>query len=73
MNSLLIRFVDVLAAFFGLSVSAPVLLIVYVLGLFDTGSPIFIQERVGKNGKPFNLVKFRSMSIVTESVATHLV
>ena len=73
MNSPLIRLIDLLAALFGLIVGAPVLLIVCLLGLFDTGSPIFIQERVGKNKKPFNLIKFRTMSVSTESVATHLV
>jgi lipopolysaccharide/colanic/teichoic acid biosynthesis glycosyltransferase len=49
-----------------------VLLIIYVLGKLDTGSPLFIQERVGKNKKPFKLVKFRTMSIDTASVASHL-
>lgn len=73
MNSPLVRLIDFLAALFGLIVGAPVLLIVCVLGFFDTGSPIFIQERVGKNRKPFKLIKFRTMSVATESVATHLV
>jgi lipopolysaccharide/colanic/teichoic acid biosynthesis glycosyltransferase len=73
MNSPFIRLIDFLAALFGLIIGAPVLLIVCVLGLFDTGSPIFIQERVGKNRKPFKLIKFRTMSVATESVATHLV
>ncbi|NRP53643.1 MULTISPECIES: sugar transferase [unclassified Marinobacterium] len=73
MTSPLIRFVDFFAALLGLLVGAPVLLMVYVLGLFDTGSPVFIQERVGKGKKPFKLIKFRTMSVATESVATHLV
>lgn len=73
MNSPLIRIIDFFAALFGLFVGAPILLVVFVLGLFDTGSPVFIQERVGKYKKPFKLIKFRTMSMVTESVATHLV
>lgn len=40
--------------------------------MFDTGSPIFIQERVGRNKKPFKLIKFRTMSVETKSVASHL-
>jgi len=44
-----------------------------LIGYFDTGSPIFRQERVGKNKQPFYLLKFRSMHIHTQSVATHLV
>lgn len=43
-----------------------------MIGVFDTGSPIFKQERVGRNKKPFTLVKFRTMSVDTASVASHL-
>jgi lipopolysaccharide/colanic/teichoic acid biosynthesis glycosyltransferase len=68
----LIRFLDIVFSFLGLLFGFPVLFIIYVLGKLDTGSPLFIQERVGKNKKPFNLVKFRTMSIDTASVASHL-
>tara|TARA_Y100000588_G_scaffold393604_1_gene510253 strand:+ start:661 stop:1209 length:549 start_codon:yes stop_codon:yes gene_type:complete len=68
----MIRIIDFLAAFFGLLFLWPVLLIVIVLGMFDTGSPIFVQTRVGKNKKPFKLIKFRTMSVDTKSVASHL-
>ncbi|OXX50848.1 lipid carrier--UDP-N-acetylgalactosaminyltransferase [Vibrio sp. V12_P9A6T4] len=68
----MIRIIDFLAAFFGLLLLWPVLLVVVVLGLFDTGSPIFVQERVGRNKKPFKLIKFRTMSVETKSVASHL-
>ena len=56
----------------GLVILFPFLLIVFLLGFFDTGSPLFIQKRVGIEKKPFNLIKFRTMSIETESVASHL-
>lgn len=68
----MIRILDFLAAFFGLLFLWPVLLIVVIIGMFDTGSPIFIQERVGRNKKPFKLIKFRTMSVETKSVASHL-
>ncbi|MDF9399665.1 sugar transferase [Vibrio sp. 1180_3] len=68
----MIRLLDFLAAFFGLLFLWPVLLVVTIIGLFDTGSPIFIQERVGRNKKPFKLIKFRTMSVETKSVASHL-
>lgn len=68
----MIRVLDFLAAFFGLLFLWPILLIVTIIGLFDTGSPIFIQERVGRNKKPFKLIKFRTMSVETKSVASHL-
>ncbi|ASF13689.1 MULTISPECIES: sugar transferase [unclassified Shewanella] len=68
----MIRLIDFLAAFFGLLVLWPILFIVTIIGLFDTGSPIFIQTRVGKHKKPFKLIKFRTMSKDTASVASHL-
>ncbi len=48
------------------------LLLLLVIGFFDTGSPLFRQERVGRHRKPFTLVKFRTMAVDTASVATHL-
>ena len=66
------RFFDFTFALLGLIFAFPVLLAIYVLGLFDTGSPLFRQERVGRHQKPFVLVKFRTMKIDTTSVASHL-
>ncbi|WP_122055909.1 sugar transferase [Vibrio sp. Evd11] len=68
----MIRLIDFLASFFGLLFLWPVLVVVTIIGMFDTGSPIFIQERVGRNKKPFKLIKFRTMSVETKSVASHL-
>ncbi|WP_170235752.1 sugar transferase [Colwellia demingiae] len=72
MNLILIRTLDFLMAFFGLIITFPILLMVTIIGYFDTGLPIFIQQRVGKNKNPFNLIKFRTMSVDTKSVASHL-
>ncbi|NVK36715.1 MAG: sugar transferase [Gammaproteobacteria bacterium] len=68
----MLRILDFTFAFFGLVFGFPVLLIIYLIGLFDTGSPLFKQERVGRNKKPFILVKFRTMKVDTASVASHL-
>lgn len=68
----MLRIFDFTFALLGLVFGFPVLLVIYVLGLFDTGSPLFVQERVGRNKKPFNLVKFRTMTVDTASVASHL-
>ncbi|PAJ74460.1 lipid carrier--UDP-N-acetylgalactosaminyltransferase [Pseudoalteromonas sp. NBT06-2] len=68
----MIRLLDLFFSFFGLLFAMPFLLILFVLGLFDTGSPIFRQERVGRNKIPFTLVKFRTMKVDTASVASHL-
>ncbi|EIW89360.1 sugar transferase [Alishewanella agri BL06] len=69
---MLIRLLDIIFAFCGLVVGFPVLVILTIIGLFDTGSPIFRQVRVGRNKKPFTLVKFRTMKKDTASVASHL-
>ncbi|MGH1429913.1 MAG: sugar transferase [Neptuniibacter sp.] len=68
----LIRFFDFIFAFFGLLFCFPVLLIIFFFGLIDTGSPLFFQQRVGRNKALFTLVKFRTMNVETKSVATHL-
>ena len=68
----MIRTLDFVFSLLGLVFGFPVLLVLYVIGLFDTGSPVFRQERVGLHKKPFTLVKFRTMSVDTASVASHL-
>ncbi|MEZ9514981.1 sugar transferase [Vibrio splendidus] len=68
----MIRTIDFIAALIGLTLLWPILLVVTILGLFDTGSPIFVQTRVGKGKMPFKLIKFRTMSVETKSVASHL-
>jgi O-antigen biosynthesis protein WbqP len=69
---MLIRILDFSFSLLGLVLGAPVLLVIYLVGLFDTGSPVFRQERVGRNKTPFILIKFRTMSVDTASVASHL-
>ncbi|KLV05817.1 lipid carrier : UDP-N-acetylgalactosaminyltransferase [Photobacterium aquae] len=57
----------------GLIVLSPVMVIVWILGYKETGAPVFVQERVGRLQRPFNLYKFRTMHPSTASVATHMV
>ena len=66
------RIFDILFSFLGLILLSPILIVLMVIGYFDTGSPIFRQERIGKGMKPFRLMKFRSMHVNAPSVATHL-
>lgn len=68
----MVRLLDLLFSFVGLVLVAPLLLIIYLVGFLDTGSPIFRQERVGRHKKAFTLVKFRTMKSGTLSVASHL-
>ena len=68
----MIRIFDIFFSLTGLIIGSPVLLFIAILGYFDTKLPIFRQERVGRDKKPFILVKFRTMKPDTASVATHL-
>jgi O-antigen biosynthesis protein WbqP len=68
----MIRVLDVLFSFFGLLVFSPLLVVLYLVGLWDSRAPLFFQVRVGQGQRPFTLVKFRTMRVNTASVATHL-
>lgn len=69
---MIIRLFDILFSFLGLLFLSPIFVILFIVGYFDTGSPIFCQERLGMGKKPFRLLKFRSMHLNAPSVATHL-
>jgi len=56
-----------LVALIGGLLSLPVALLTAILIKLDSPGPVFYrQERVGKNGKPFTLMKFRSMFVDAE-------
>lgn len=58
------RLFDFFLSFFGLIILSPILFIFFILiFLQDFNYPFYIASRVGKNGVPFNMVKFRSMII----------
>jgi lipopolysaccharide/colanic/teichoic acid biosynthesis glycosyltransferase len=67
------RIFDIVFSFFGLLFLSPLILILFIIGFLDTGSPLFRQERVGRNQQAFRLFKFRSMNPNTQEIATHLV
>lgn len=67
-----IRLFDIIFSLLGLLIGLPVLLLLLLVGLFDTGSPLFLQQRVGRHCKPFTLIKFRTMKKDTAHVASHL-
>ena len=61
------RVCDVAGALLGLVVLSPVYLIVYVLLKLEGAGPvIFRQERIGYTGKPFHILKFRTMKVGSE-------
>jgi O-antigen biosynthesis protein WbqP len=72
MNAVWVRAMDFSTALFGLVFGFPLMFLLVLIGLFDTGSPVFFQRRVGRHQRLFTLVKFRTMRVGTASVATHL-
>ena len=69
----MIRFFDFLFSLIGLIFLSPLLVLIFFIGLFDSGSPLFIQSRAGYNLKSFSLIKFRTMPKGVRSVGTHLI
>ena len=68
----MIRYFDIFLSLLGIVLLSPAFVIVFIVLLFESGSPVFSQKRMGRNKTPFILIKFRTMSLDTVSVATHL-
>ncbi|HEV8455592.1 MAG TPA: sugar transferase [Gemmatimonadales bacterium] len=63
------RVLDIVVAAVGLLLSLPLLLLVSVVLLATDGSVFFRQMRIGKDGRPFTILKFRTMSTVSDPYA----
>ena len=68
----MIRLFDFFFSLIGLIILSPILILLWIIGFLDNGSPLFLQKRVGRNLKLFVLIKFRTMPTNTKSVGTHL-
>ena len=56
------RFFDILFSCLGLICLSPILLVIYILIKTESKGPgLYAQKRIGKDGKPFKLLKFRTM------------
>lgn len=67
------RIIDIIGAGSGLILLSPVIAIVACAVKFTSKGPIFFsQKRVGKNGKIFNIYKFRSMVVNAEELKEKL-
>ena len=65
------RFLDVTASFLGLVLLSPLMLAVSILIKTDSRGPvIFRQKRIGRNGKVFEIYKFRSMCVGAEKTGS---
>lgn len=61
------RLFDVVLSVIGILLLFPILLLISILIKLDSKGPIlFIQGRVGKNNKDFNIFKFRTMSMQSD-------
>ena len=61
---IMIRFFDIIFSIIGLVILSPLFIALYLLIRIESkGGGFYSQERIGKNGKPFKLYKFRSMRI----------
>jgi lipopolysaccharide/colanic/teichoic acid biosynthesis glycosyltransferase len=65
----MIRLFDIFFSFLGLLFLSPVFLLIAIAIKMDSrGGVFFIQERLGKDRKPFGLIKFRSMKTQAEKM-----
>ena len=61
------RLIDIVVSLIVLIVTLPVNFVILLITAVTLGRPIFFrQERIGKNGKPFYIVKFRNMTNETD-------
>jgi O-antigen biosynthesis protein WbqP len=66
------RILDIMLSLLGIIIFSPVLFPVFLISIiFQPGSPLFYQQRVGRHERLFTLLKLRTMSPDTESVGTH--
>tara|TARA_B100000780_G_scaffold94993_1_gene66199 strand:- start:215 stop:799 length:585 start_codon:yes stop_codon:yes gene_type:complete len=65
------RLFDFITSLIGLILLSPIFIILSLLvKIYSEGSIFFIQERIGRNGKTFRMIKFRSMTVVQISNST---
>ena len=65
------RLIDFLLSFIGIVILAiPMLIIALAIKIDSKGPVIFKQKRIGKNGKVFNILKFRSMCVGAEKIGS---
>jgi len=61
------RLIDIAVSSVMLIITLPVNFVIFLITAVTLGSPVFFrQERIGKNGKPFTIVKFRNMTNKTD-------
>ena len=60
------RMLDVFISSIVIILMSPVLISTYIILYLTVKSPFFLHKRIGRDGKPFNVIKFRSMRLGSE-------
>ena len=67
------RVMDIVISLIGIVIASPFMLIIVIaIKLYDRGPILYKQERLTKDGKPFMIYKFRSMSVNSEAQGARL-
>lgn len=70
-NLFMKRFFDILCSGVGLIIASPFILIIAILVKTTSKGPVFfLQERLGRKGKVFRIIKFRTMVVNAENIGT---
>lgn len=67
----MIRFFDISLSILAITIFIIPMAIIYTLIYLNGRHPLFFQTRLGLRKKPFQLIKFRSMHVGTDSLPTH--
>ena len=71
LNLFLKRFFDILCSGLGLIIASPFIIIIAILVKTSSKGPIFfLQKRLGRKGKVFRIIKFRTMVVNAEHMGT---
>ena len=64
----MIRLFDILFSVLGLILLSPIFIVLYIIiRTGSKGGAFYVQERIGKDGRPFMLYKFRTMHVGSDS------
>ncbi|WP_332648223.1 sugar transferase [Lysinibacillus sp. 54212] len=73
LNLFIKRIVDICGSLLGIILLSPLLLIIALAIKFNSNGPVFFtQDRLGKNGKVFKILKFRTMVVNAERIGSGL-
>lgn len=67
------RFMDVFLSAIAITILLPIYLVLILIVKYSSSGPVFfLQDRIGKNGKVFKIIKFRTMIVGAEKTGPQL-